>query len=101
MRKDSSPNAVPLPAPFALGQIVATPGALRLLEQHAIAPLTLLARHASRDWGIVPAEDAAANEQALLNGERVLSSYPVGDGRVWIITEWDRSISTLLLPDEY
>jgi hypothetical protein len=101
MKKHSSPDAGQLPTPFPLGQIVATPGALRLLEQHAIAPVTLLARHATRDWGVVPVEDAAANEQALIHGERILSSYPVGDARVWIITEWDRSFSTLLLPDEY
>ena len=80
---------------------MATPGALRLLERHGITPLTLLAKHASTDWGSVPAEDATANDQALIHGDRILSSYPVGNGRVWIITEWDRSATTLLLPDEY
>jgi len=91
-----------LPAPFPLGQIVATPGALRLLERHGISPLTLLARHASQDWGVLPPEDATANNQALIHGDRVLSSYPAGDDRVWIITEGGlREVTTILRPEDY
>lgn len=90
------------PVQFATGQIVATPGALRLLEQHAILPMQLIARHIRGDFGIVPEEDAESNWSAIKHGKaRILSSYQVGEERVWLITEWDRSLTTLLLPDEY
>lgn len=96
----SSPGA--LPVLFSTGQIVATPGALGLLEQHGILPIILIERHIRGDWGIVSFEDAAANNDAVKYGNRILSSYPVGDcDRVWIITEWGRSVSTLLMPSEY
>ena len=86
---------------FPLGDVVATPAALALLEQHQILPLLLLGRHLAGNWGDVPPDDAAANEAALRSGDRVLSSYHVGDARVWVITEADRSSTTLLLPSEY
>lgn len=90
------------PVQFATGQIVATPGALHLLEQHAILPMQLIARHVRGDFGIVPEEDADSNRSAIKHGRaRILSSYQVGAGRVWLITEWDRSLTTLLLSDEY
>ena len=60
-----------------------------------------LARHATGDWGDLCAFDRRQNEIALRDGYRVLSSYPVGGERVWIITETDRSITTILLPEEY
>jgi hypothetical protein len=89
-----------------LGQIVCTPGALGVLDNHRC--LALLKRHASGDWGEVSADDRAANYHALENGERILSAYRIdpakpfaGDNRLWIITEHDRSVTTLLLPDEY
>jgi hypothetical protein len=86
---------------FPIGQLVATPSALRLLELHGILPLRLIARHIHGDWGNVPPEDAALNNEALKYGSRILSSYQVGNERVWIITEADRSSTTILLPDEY
>ena len=87
---------------FPTGQIVATPGALRLMEQHQLSPISLLTRHAQGDWGSVGTEDAASNNHAISQGNRILSSYCVhGDDRVWIITEWDRSSTTILLPSEY
>jgi hypothetical protein len=87
---------------FATGKIVATPGALRLLEQNAILPTQLIARHVRGDFGIVPEEDADSNRSAIENSRaRILSSYQVGSGKVWLITEWDRSVTTILLPDEY
>jgi hypothetical protein len=87
---------------FPLGQVVATPGALRLMEQHQVSPVSLLTRHAQGDWGSVDPEDAASNNEAIRQGSRILSSYFVhGDHHVWIITEWDRSVTTLLLPCEY
>jgi hypothetical protein len=92
---------------FELGDIVATPGALAAIPD-SDAQVMLLVRHLSGDWGCVGAEDAAANNAALTNGTRLLSVYPIdsskpcqGDNRVWIITEADRSVTTLLLPDEY
>jgi len=92
----------PRPALFSTGQIVATPGALRLLEQQGIAPMLLVARHVRGDWGSLDPDDAALNVEAVRLGSRILSSYSSGDGdRVWIITEWDRSVTTLLLPEEY
>ena len=86
---------------FELGAVVATPGALRVLGEAEVSPSGLLTRHASGDWGEVPPEDARENSFSVERGFRILSSYPVGVGRVWIITEADRSSTTLLLPDEY
>lgn len=86
---------------FSLGQIVATPGALELLDKYAVNAVELLARHQSGDWGVVPEEDARENRVAVENGYRVLSSYAFDDDRIWIITEADRSVTTLLLPEEY
>ncbi len=87
--------------PLPLGRVVATPGALRLLRDAGEDPFGYLTRHASGDWGELDAHDRRENQRSLKNGWRVLSSYPVGEGRVWIITEADRSITTILLPDEY
>ena len=102
MKNKTPSSAGQLPVPFPWGQIVATPGALRLLERHGISPLTLLSRHASQDWGVVSPEDAAANNQALIHGDRILSSYPAGDDRVWIITEGGlREVTTILRPKDY
>jgi hypothetical protein len=64
-------------------------------------PLHILSRHASGDWGELDAHDRRENGRALKNGRRILSSYPVGEQRVWVITEADRSVTTLLLPEEY
>lgn len=87
---------------FSPGQIVATPGALAAMEEHRCQPLTLLARHLAGDWGVLPAEDAQLNDKALKSDGRLLSSYPLGgDTRIWVITEWDRSVTTFLLPSEY
>lgn len=86
---------------FPLGHLVATPGALDLLDRMAMNASDLLQRHQRGDWGDVPPEDAAENELSIVNGNRILSSYTVGDERIWIITEADRSSTTLLLPEEY
>lgn len=102
MNNKTPSSAGQLPVPFPLGQIVATPGALRLLERHGISPLNILARHASQDWGVLLPEDAAANNQALIHGDRILSSYPVGNDLVWIITEGGlREVTTILRPEDY
>jgi len=87
---------------FPLGRLVATPGALALLRSAGEDLLpTLLERHRSGDWGDVPAEDARENEVSVRYGFRVLSSYRVAGGRLWVITEADRSATTFLLPEEY
>jgi hypothetical protein len=88
---------------FPLGHVVATSGAVDLLDRCGINANMLLARHECGDWGVVCAADAAANNQALLDGERLLSAYEVGQRkeRLWIVTEHDRSVTTLLLPEEY
>ena len=88
-------------APLPLGRVVATPGALKLLTEARAHPFDYLARHATGDWGELCAFDRRQNEIALREGLRVLSSYPVGEERIWIITEADRSVTTLLLPGEY
>jgi hypothetical protein len=88
-------------APLPLGRVVTTPGALKLLLEAGGHPFDYLARHATSDWGELCAFDRRQNEIALRDGLRVLSSYEVPAGRVWIITEADRSITTILLPEEY
>ena len=88
-------------APLPLGKVVATPGALKLLSEASEDLFGYLARHATGDWGELCAFDRRQNEIALRDGLRVLSSYPVGRESVWIITEADRSVTTILLPEEY
>jgi hypothetical protein len=88
-------------APLPLGKVVATPGALKLLSEMGEDLFGYIARHATGDWGELCAFDRRQNEIALRDGYRVLSSYDVPAGRVWIITEADRSITTILLPEEY
>ena len=86
---------------FALGQIVATPGVLEALREAGHAPDELLRRHVSGDWGDLDEHDRKENVQALRNGSRILSAYHLPDGvKIWIITEADRSSTTLLLPEE-
>ena len=87
---------------FNLGQIVATPGALDALEQAGQTPLEFLTRHVRGDWGDVCEEDAEANEDALRNNERLLSVYKTKLGcKLYCITEWDRSVTSLICADEY
>ena len=87
---------------FNLGQVVATPGALKALDAAQVLPAQLLTRHQSGDWGEVPAEDASENELSVKQGFRILSAYSLPtEVKIWIITEADRSATTLLLPSEY
>ncbi len=95
---------------FPLGATHATPAALDAIKEAAEATGTvtallvyqLLHRHSSGDWGTVCAEDAAANGRALTDGLRILSAYVIaGNVKIWIITEWDRSSTTILLPSDY
>jgi hypothetical protein len=87
---------------FSLGNVYATPGALSAFEDADESSLVLLVRHASGDWGEVCEEDRQANEMALESELRLFSVYHLRDGtKIWIITEADRSATTLLLPSEY
>jgi hypothetical protein len=86
---------------FALGQMVATPGALEAMEKLDISPLALLSRHQRGDWGDLDEEDKATNDDALKAGRRVLSAYRFEKATLWVITEADRSATTILLPEEY
>ncbi len=87
---------------FALGQVVMTPGAAEAFSATGEGPLPLLARHQRGDWGTVSPEDAIENEFSVARGFRVLSAYALKDGtRIWVLTEADRSATTILLPNEY
>lgn len=87
---------------FVTGQIVTTAGVHDLLQQGRFDPAIYLHRHFNGDWGDLCDDDRRANDEALACGDRLFSSYEVtSDLKVWIITEWDRSVTTLLLPDEY
>jgi hypothetical protein len=87
---------------FDLGQLVATPGALAALEKAGQNPMDFLSRHVTGDWGELPEEDKAENQLSLEKGFRLLSSYRTAAGeKVWAITESDRTVTTLLLPEEY
>jgi hypothetical protein len=117
-------SAPPTPAfarqRFAHGAIVATPAALALLDQFSLSPMCFLSRHLQGDWGDLCLEDRQSNEEALANGLRIFSSYNLpavapadantggtiagssgAAAKLWIITEADRSVTTLLLPEDY
>jgi hypothetical protein len=85
---------------FPLGQVVITANALQTIPPNDY--YRALARHAAGDWGELPAEDAALNDAALRDGDgRIFSAYGAGQFRFWIITEADRSVTTILLPEDY
>ena len=90
------------PPLFALGRLVATPGALQLLTLVQQTPLEFLARHSRGDWGECCPEDASENDFSVKAGFRIFSVYQTRTGeKLWVITEADRSVTTLLLPNEY
>lgn len=82
-----------------LGRVVITRGANEELNSQDVA--VALWRHAQGDWGDVCKADKRSNDEALQDGERLLSAYASNGTKFWIITEWDRSATTILLPDEY
>ena len=86
---------------FNLGQVVATPGAIEALAEVNCLPMTLLNRHQCGDWGDLCDEDKAANNEALGNWDRLFSAYVIKNVKFWVITEADRSATTILLPEEY
>lgn len=104
-RRDASGQQSRGPAPallFPLGTVRATPAARHALAEASENPVQYLARHATGDWGEVSAEDGAANDRALHTGGRLQSEYRLRAGvRLWVLTEADRSATTLLLPSDY
>ena len=89
-------------AKFPLGRVVATPGALIALAGAGHTPQEFINRHAQGDWGELDENDRCENERSLKDDCRLLSAYRLRDGtKIWIITEADRSATTILLPEEY
>jgi hypothetical protein len=92
---------------FGFGRVVGTPGAVAALKEAGQSPWEFLCRHLAGDWGDVDADDRAANDQALKDGSRILSSYRLNSGeKIWIISEAEddhghRASTTVLLPGEY
>ncbi|RIK08257.1 MAG: hypothetical protein DCC49_09260 [Acidobacteria bacterium] len=98
---DSQHSTQPRPL-FSLGRIVATPGALEALERVGKSPADILARHQRGDWGDLTDDDRRENEFSLGRHLRLFSAYHLDrDVKIWIITEADRSATTILLPSDY
>jgi hypothetical protein len=109
------PAAIPLPdfpqngppykhsnQKFRLGQVAASPAALKAIDDSGQTPDFFLDRHAQGDWGEVDAEDGRANDEAVVNGDRIVSAYrTLKNVRIWIVTEADRSTTTIILPEQY
>jgi len=98
MTTETTKQAEPL---FELGHTLATPAALSKMISLDINPATLLNRHTSGDWQEIDEEDQESNRDALINGERIFSAYTCENIKFWVITEADRSSTTILLPEEY
>lgn len=87
-----------------LGQVYMTNGIAVAIEKNPVFHLEIkraFYRYLDHDWGDLCAEDMALNEEALKIGERILASYNTSQGKIYIITEWDRSVTTILFADEY
>jgi hypothetical protein len=91
-------RAMPL---FPLGRLLITPAARDLLELQDLDPLLFAIRHGKGEWGDLDDEDKAENDLSVKEGFRILSAYVTPMGRIWVITEADRSHTTILLPSEY
>ena len=97
------------PVLFSPGQVVATPAALALIQEHGASVPELLHRHLTGDWQEMCKSDRDANLAAVLQGEtRVFSSFDIASKghagkpiKIWVITEWDRSVTTVLRPEDY
>src|SRR6266850_1118459 len=102
LRQNSNTTRPNVGARFALGQTFITPGAQEALEIAGQTAIQFLRRHMSCDWGELSEDDVRENELSLTEGFRLLSNYQTGKGQqLWIITEADRSATTVLLPSEY
>ena len=94
---------VKVPVGFELGGVYATPTAMSAIEEAGQPPGDFLQRHLGNDWGELDTHDSRLNDLAVRRGEdRILSAYRTSTGeKLWVITEWDRSATTLLLPEDY
>ena len=102
LRQNSSTTRPNIGTRFALGQTFITPGAQEALEIAGQTAIQFLRRHMSCDWGELSEDDVRENELSLTKGFRLLSNYQTGKGQqLWIITEADRSATTILVPSEY
>lgn len=86
---------------FTLGKTLATPAARDELSELNYSPLDLLRRHMSGDWTEMAEEDQKSNREAITEGSRIFSAYTIQGTKFWVITEADRSSTTILLPSEY
>lgn len=89
---------------FELGQLVATRGIADMMEtnpQFRDDVAKAFTKYQNCDWGITCEEDAEMNNEALTGEDRILAVYETCKGEIWIITEWDRSVTTILFPSEY
>lgn len=86
---------------FPTGRLLATPTALDHLTGSGVDTLNIIRRHTSGDWGDIHPDDRHLNDQAVRNGSRVLSAYRIGTELIYVITEWDRRATTILLASEY
>ncbi|MDD5356581.1 MAG: hypothetical protein PHS53_00320 [Candidatus Pacebacteria bacterium] len=93
-------RAASQPEPLELGQVVITAAANAVLSPEEV--LRAISRHAYGDWGDLDAEDRSANKRALVNGERIVSIYhSMKRTKFYVITEWNRMYTTVLLPEDY
>lgn len=100
--RQETKHLMPPPPKFNPGTIVATPGALEAIRTAGDVPSPFVERHLAGDWGDLDEHDRLENEISLQKGFRLMSSYHLKNGtQIWIITEADRSSTTILLPDEY
>ena len=86
---------------FALGQLMMTEDAEDMFLSSDMDVRALLKRHVTGDWGDLDSHDVNVNNEAVKHGRRILSQYRTSEGKIWVITESDRSVTTILLPDEY
>lgn len=86
---------------FGLGDIVATAAFSDHITANGISPIEILLRHMTGDWGEVCQEDKDANDWAMVNDARIISVYTVASVKCYVITEWDRSVTTMLLVSDY
>ena len=86
---------------FDMGDVLATPGAYRFMNDYHIDDTELLMRHATGDWGEIPPEGKAANDRAVKSRGRIVSGYTFEAGVVWMITKADRTYTTIMLSKEY
>ncbi|HMX98807.1 MAG TPA: hypothetical protein PKC44_03385 [Agitococcus sp.] len=86
---------------FELGQVCLTSGTHALMLEGQLDVNNLINRHVSGDWSDMCEEDRQTNQDAITHGDRIFSSFNLPTQKVWVITEYDRSVTTILLPDEY